>query len=217
MEFHAPVRYFGDDAFGHPCQIIRDVLRKIRTELKGESMKFVLALCLAGVLRQADLPSQSRGSLQVLRVGHAAFARGLSPLPVRGHRARGILGHGHARQTGARPKPLSSPAKASRSRWGTLDTFVTYGAPANLIDGQHHRLADLCPSAGVRTAGLSRSARNLDPADQQAALPSGAADEQHVSDGERFLGGDGRSCGIRTSPPMRSISPHRAEPDRTCE
>ena len=54
---------------------------------------------------------------------------------------------------------------------GTLDTFVTYGAPANLIETrQHGRAADVRPpDRPPRRLGHRRENGGLDPARQQAA------------------------------------------------
>ena len=113
----------------------REVLRNIETELKGETMNGVLALVSPGVLRQAHRPRQGGGGLQVL-----------SPRPARSRCARTPAGASHSPASCSRnttpPVTLSTGATETlipadegiAFPLGTMDTFVTYGAPANLIE-----------------------------------------------------------------------------------
>ncbi len=162
---------------------VRDVLRHVETELKGETMTGVLALVSPGVLRQADRACQGRGGLQVLLVHRRPAApRGHAPaLSLRRHRLRGVQRHRHAldgRHRDADPGRRGHRLPARHARH--LRHARRAGEPDR--DRQHGRPADLRPAD--LAAGRQRHRgedRGLDPAGQQAAAAGRAHPLEQLS------------------------------------
>ena len=146
---------FGDEASDIQA-IIRDVLRKIETELKGESMSSVLALV------SPEFFDKLIGHPKVVEA-YKFYASGMQPLREDARRRfpfGGIVFEEYSAtvtlSTGA-TETLVPASEGIAFPLGTLDTFVTYGAPANLIET-------------VNTIGLPIYARQL-------ARPDGGAIE----------------------------------------
>jgi hypothetical protein len=145
----------GDDA-SDVQGLIRDVLRKIETELKGESMTSVLALVspeffdkLIKHPKVVEAYKFYNAGVQPLRED----ARRRFPfggLVFEEYSATVTLSTGTAETLVPAGEGIAFPL-------GTLDTFVTYGAPANLIET-------------VNTIGMPIYARQL-------ARPDGGAIE----------------------------------------
>ncbi|QQR68393.1 MAG: major capsid protein [Alphaproteobacteria bacterium] len=135
---------------------VRDVLRKIETELKGESMTSVLALV------SPEFFDKLIGHPKV-EDAYKFYATGIQPLREDARRRfpfAGMVFEEYAGtvtlSTGA-TETLLPAGEGVAFPLGTLDTFVTYGAPANLLET-------------VNTMGLPIYARQL-------ARPDGGAIE----------------------------------------
>jgi Phage major capsid protein E len=136
---------------------VRDVLRKIETELKGETMSGVLALV------SPEFFDKLIGHAKVEDAYKYFSSTGAQPLREDTRRRfpfAGIVFEEYnatvTLSTGA-TETLVPAGEGIAFPLGTLDTFVTYGAPANLIET-------------VNTIGLPTYARQL-------ARPDGSAIE----------------------------------------
>ncbi len=144
---------------------IRDVLRKIETELKGETMSGVLALVspeffdkLIGHAKVEDAYKYfSSTGAQPLRQ-HSRRLFPFAGIVFEEYNATVTLSTGSIETLVPAGEGIAFPL-------GTLDTFVTYGAPANLIET-------------VNTLGLPMYARQL-------ARPDGSAIEVKTEAPER--------------------------------
>ena len=143
---------------GTPVQAkVRDVLRKVETELKGETMTGVLALV------SPEFFDKLIGHARVEEAYRYFSSTGAQPLREDTRRRfpfGGIVFEEYnatvTLSTGA-TETLIPAGEGIAFPLGTLDTFVTYGAPANLIET-------------VNTMGLPIYAR-------QIARPDGSAIE----------------------------------------
>jgi hypothetical protein len=127
---------------------VRDVLRKLEVELKGETMNGVLALV------SPEFFDKLIGHAKVEEAYKYYTTNGLQPLREDVRRRfpfAGMVFEEHnatvTLSTGA-SETLIPAGEGIAFPLGTLDTFVTYGAPANLIET-------------VNTVGLPMYARQL--------------------------------------------------------
>jgi len=135
---------------------VREVLRKIEGELKGESMTSVLALV------SPEFFDKLIGHAKV-EEAYKYYTAGVQPLRDDARRRFPFAGivfeeyNGTVTLSTGETETLMTAGEGIAFPLGTLDTFVTYGAPANLIET-------------VNTIGLPLYARQL-------ARPDGGAIE----------------------------------------
>ena len=160
----------------------REVLRDIETELKGETMTGVLALVSPGFFDKLI------GHAKVEEAYKYFSSTGAQPLREDTRRRfpfAGIVFEEYnatvTLSTGA-TETLIPANEGIAFPLGTMDTFVTYGAPGQPDrDRQHHGPADLCPAD--RPAGRQRHRREdrgLAAAGQQAAAAGGQDPHQQL-------------------------------------
>jgi Phage major capsid protein E len=162
---------------------VREVLRKIETELKGETMSEVLALV------SPEFFDKLIGHTSVEDAYKYFSSTGAQPLREDTRRRFPFAGivfeedNATVTLSTGSTKTLCPPAKAYRlPGWHPrhLCHLRRTGQPDR--DGQHHRPADVRPPAGPSGRQRHRGEdRGLDPAGQQAPAPGGEDPQQQLN------------------------------------
>ena len=190
---------------------VREVLRKIETELKGETMTGVLAFV------SPEFFDKLIGHAKVEDAYKYFSSTGAQPLREDTRRRfpfAGIVFEEYnatvTLSTGA-TETLVPAGEGIAFPMGTLDTFVTYGAPANLIEtvntiGLAMYARQLARPGRQRHRGQDRG---LDPAGQQAPAPGGEDPLQQLIVIRRAVAG---LAGSGSSRPLAARRPASVRP-----
>ena len=190
----------------------REVLRDIETELKGETMNGVLALVSPGFFDKLI------GHAKVEEAYKYFSSTGAQPLREDTRRRfpfAGIVFEEYnatvTLSTGA-TETLVPAGEGIAFPLGTMDTFVTYGAPANLIETVNTMGLPIYARQIARQDGSAIDVKTeaSTAAGQQAAAAGGQDPHQQlIGDRGRICRGDGRPVRQPEYHPRRHLAPGR--------